>query len=336
MEYVQGPYSAFFDGKGLTQSPIWPHGWRLKDDRTGRTVFLCKRCFKARRPFQVFQAEKGTKGVIDHLDSAHGVDCRNKKPPKRPLDGFVAESETQTVRQAIERHYIRFELAEFRALFLTWMVNDDHAYRTLESPQFQSIVAYLQPSIIKRGYLPTHSTVRLRIKAGFEAGLPAVQKLLESSRSKIHCSLDIWTSRKMVAFVGIHVHFCDATGNYKSVLLALPRQTSVHSGVNIATTLLETLSSFGVDADRIGYFIADNAANSNTCLKDLASSLSFKYNERRVRCAGHVINLIAYAILWGRSKASLEPEGDEEDGEDLSDDEDTTTYRRCFCLSAAT
>jgi hypothetical protein len=78
----------------------------------------------------------------------------------------------------------------------------------------------------------------------------------------------------MVAFYGIPVHFL-YKGKYKSLLLALPRQVSSHSGENIAARILDVFSSFG-------YFVSDNAHPNNTCLKCLASKLDFSYDEGRL------------------------------------------------------
>lgn len=131
--------------------------------------------------------------------------------------------------------------------------------------------------------------------------------MLIASESKIHCSFDIWTSRKMVAFCGIHVYFL-YKGKYKSLLLALPRQIGSHSGENIAARILDVFSSFSITSDQVGYFVSNNAHPNNTCLKCLASKLEFSYDERRLRCASHVINLIAKKMLWGQDKKLVEPE----------------------------
>ncbi|CAD0017588.1 unnamed protein product [Aureobasidium pullulans] len=158
-------------------------------------------------------------------------------------------------------------------------------------------------------YMPGRITIRRWIKTGYHNSLPLIQQAIDTSQSKIHCSFDIWTSRKMVAFCGIHIHFL-YKGKYKSLLLALPRQVGTHSGVNIAAGIMEVFNSFRITSDRIGYFVSDNAHPNNTCMEELAIRLEFSYDERRLQCAGHIINLIAEVMLRGQDKKAVEPEDD--------------------------
>ena len=73
---------------------------------------------------------------------------------------------------------------------------------------------------------------------------------------------------------------------------------------------MEVFNSFRITSDRIGYFVSDNAHPNNTCMEELAIRLEFSYNERRLRCAGHIINLIAEVMLWDQDKKAVELEDD--------------------------
>jgi hypothetical protein len=57
-------------------------------------------------------------------------------------------------------------------------------------------------------------------------------------------------------------------------------------------------------------FVADNASNKDTCLKAFRDLLEFEATEWRLRCAGHIFNLVAHSILFGTNNANLEPIGD--------------------------
>ena len=78
----------------------------------------------------------------------------------------------------------------------------------------------------------------------------------------------------------------------------------------LARTLYEKLSSYGVTSDRIGWFVANNASNNDTYLEALSDLLKFEATKRRLRCAGHIFNLVAYSILFGTDNTNLEPIGD--------------------------
>ncbi|TKA47803.1 hypothetical protein B0A49_12989, partial [Cryomyces minteri] len=61
-------------------------------------------------------------------------------------------------------------------------------------------------------------------------------------------------------------------------------------------------------ADKLGCFIMDNASNNDTCLAALAELYGFNKKWRRLRCTGHIINLIARQILFGNDPDAFESE----------------------------
>lgn len=72
--------------------------------------------------------------------------------------------------------------------------------------------------------------------------------------------------------------------------------------------------SFGMDIGIVGYFQSDNAATNNTCLyyifRTLLSGCSdieaeCLRDQRRIRCFGRIINLVAKAFLGGDNKDIL-------------------------------
>jgi hypothetical protein len=62
--------------------------------------------------------------------------------------------------------------------------------------------------------------------------------------------------------------------------------------------LLSVLREYKI-SDKIGYFIADNAANNDAALRLLSHHIDVKPARQRLRCSGHVINLVVKAILYG-------------------------------------
>lgn len=119
---------------------------------------------------------------------------------------------------------------------------------------------------------------------------------LQLASSAIHFSFYLWTSRNLKALCGINVHFADEYGNLKTVLLAPPQQEGKHTGTNIADTIAEIISRFSLN-EKIGFFVANNASNNDTCISDLADESNFDAVQRRLRCAGHIFNLVARALL---------------------------------------
>lgn len=76
-----------------------------------------------------------------------------------------------------------------------------------------------------------------------------------------------------------------------------------HTGENQAACFLEVVHPYRI-TEKIGYFTLDNASNNDTALQYIARHLkeqdiSFDPVHRRLRCFGHVINLVVKTFLWG-------------------------------------
>jgi hypothetical protein len=63
--------------------------------------------------------------------------------------------------------------------------------------------------------------------------------------------------------------------------------------------VLKILKEYGIDR-KIGYFTLDNASNNDTCMRELVLELNFDHKFRRLRCAGHMVNLMAKQVLFGK------------------------------------
>ena len=56
----------------------------------------------------------------------------------------------------------------------------------------------------------------------------------------------------------------------------------------------------------MGYFIADNANNNNTCIKELSIEFGFDLLYYCLRYMGRIINLVAYMLLFGADLSALD------------------------------
>ena len=56
----------------------------------------------------------------------------------------------------------------------------------------------------------------------------------------------------------------------------------------------------------MGYFTLDNAGNNDTAMEVIAGELGFDSTQRRVRCIGHIINLVVKALLFGKDAKAFE------------------------------
>jgi hypothetical protein len=62
--------------------------------------------------------------------------------------------------------------------------------------------------------------------------------------------------------------------------------------------LLPLLQRFGINNENLGYFVLDNTTNNDTTLRELAKTMDFDPILKRLRCIGHIINLIAELYIF--------------------------------------
>jgi hypothetical protein len=124
-----------------------------------------------------------------------------------------------------------------------------------------------------------------------------------STATVVHFTFDLWTSPNHRSFLGVVGHWVDADGNLHNTLLGLRRFYGAHTGANQAAYFWQVAKEFSL-TKKIGYFTLDNASNNDTALVIIGNMLkgigvSFDPIRRRLRCFGHVINLVVKAFLWG-------------------------------------
>ncbi len=68
--------------------------------------------------------------------------------------------------------------------------------------------------------------------------------------------------------------------------------------IDQAVVILPLLKHFGIDTDNLGYFVLDNALNNDTTLIELGKHMGFDPVKKRLRCIGHILNLITEAYLF--------------------------------------
>ena len=78
--------------------------------------------------------------------------------------------------------------------------------------------------------------------------------------------------------------------------------------IDQCAVLYPLLQRFGITSDNLGYFVLDNTSNNDTILKELGKIMGFNPTKKRLRCIGHIINLIAESYLFGQDYALFKEE----------------------------
>ena len=125
--------------------------------------------------------------------------------------------------------------------------------------------------------------------------------MLAEAESKVHISFDGWiTKGGKRRFFAVVAHYTDSKGAIVDLPVALPQLVGAHTGEAIAEAVAKTLQSFGINRNKLGYFVLDNAYNNNTVINKLAAVYHFTAADRRLRCACHILNLVGQTIMFGR------------------------------------
>ncbi|KAL3957309.1 hypothetical protein ACCO45_007887 [Purpureocillium lilacinum] len=235
-----------------------------------------------------------------HMRNDHGIIIEDDERPAK-----------KALQQSLEAAFTRCEeknratLSKDEQSILRNTIKLDAFYEA----QIQLITRRLNPRadeiLIQSG-----NTVLAHIERSYVLHRENIKARLQTAKSQIHFSVDLWSSPHRKAFLGICGQWVDEHYELREALLGLPNILHNHSGEAMSRHLLDTIRYFDI-AGGIGYFTADNASSNDTSLRALSTALANEFGvrmdpaERRVRCGGHIINLCLQAFLFATSKEAL-------------------------------
>ncbi|EKG09103.1 Ribonuclease H-like protein, partial [Macrophomina phaseolina MS6] len=274
----------------------WSHGYDIKHETTGKRRWVCWHCVEDGSPPADYM-DSGTENHGKHLAKEHGIpDPAGKHNIKKRAVVSVAQqlqlSAKKPEEQAILNRLIRsFNPAHFQELLMDWIAHDNIPFRKVESERFRCLLEYTNPQVASTGCLPSHPTIRKWLLGEFNRHKGVVTEVLHGAPGLIHLSFDGWSSRNRLSLLGLNVHFLSSSGKVRQFLIGLPKLEGRHTGVNLAEEVARVIAEWDIGL-KIGYFITDNADNNDACLEALAKEHGFNVKWRRLRCCGHIINLV--------------------------------------------
>jgi hypothetical protein len=102
----------------------------------------------------------------------------------------------------------------------------------------------------------------------FETQKLRIRQVLQSAISKIHFTVDIWSSPNKLGILGIVAQFIDNDGELLSHCIALREVQGKHSGENQARIVMSVAEEYGI-VTKVGYFVSDNAESNDTLMNSL-------------------------------------------------------------------
>ncbi|KAL1947002.1 hypothetical protein VTO73DRAFT_13963 [Trametes versicolor] len=229
----------------------------------------------------------------------HVLKCEPAQTPEsEAITAFAAGS---TYSAARVRYYLALWCARHHRLFLA-----------VEDAEFRALLRMLYGRV----EIPSRVTVSRNVQLIMHHCKLIVIALFKAYPGRIHICVDGWTSPNILAFLGITAHW-HHEGKIAHIILDFVRLTSSHTGKYLAEKLIECLKEFAIEG-KVLSVTCDNAENNTTMLKEMHVLVpKFRGTLVRVRCFGHVLNLVVKGILSQFGRQHLI-----EGGDDDVDDED--------------
>lgn len=270
-----------------------------------------------------------------HLCKVHGIELdSHDHPVKKQRDSLIQDAfakagevsaakqlmrQEDTLRAAVNRK------AALEALVQLVTVRN-LSYNCSSWPELHAIIGavnYTAEGIISL----SHGSIQKLVSNSYCVHKDILRRRLQSSPSKLHLSVDVWTAPNHKAFLGTCVKFVDPESKESlQALLALSELPGLdgpgsHGGAEQWKLLRHVLEDYNI-WNKIGFYTGDSHGSNDKLCRLLgehlqARGINWEPRKQRLRCHGHVINLAVQAFLFMDSKeaarAALEQiEGDDE------------------------
>jgi len=144
-----------------------------------------------------------------HLEESHGFATDNRLaaigPGQSTLDRYLLTA--------------RPDPAAFKRKLIEFFIVCRIPFHLVESAYFRALFEH--NSTIANAVPNSSDTIRAWTLNAFDNAKDQLRAILGSSRSKIHISIDGWTSPNLLPIIGIVGHWADTNGRFQKGLLAL-------------------------------------------------------------------------------------------------------------------
>jgi hypothetical protein len=195
--------------------------------------------------------------------------------------------------------------AEFKEACVRLITVRNLPHSLLDWPEFWAVILAINYMTKETLKLARNDVPKL-IQSTYYLHRTALTEKLQRSLSWIHFSIDMWTAPQKTGFQAIVVHWADADSRQvESALLSLKEFKGSHGGEEQARVFLDVIEKAELPKDLLGFFTMDNATSNDKMLRYIANEIEgFDPVLRRIRCFGHVINLVIQAFLFGAKNRS--------------------------------
>lgn len=287
------------------RSPVWVHCRRPTEDED-QDFLYCPHC-----PLNSEEPPYGTdisENMKKHLVGQHQIIIAKKiskhqETARQQLNQYYHQAQASGDTRELDSEILRSCLnkAVITEALISLIVVRNLSFCLAEWPEFHTLCQALNPE--SEGIITTsHSGIYNKVSEAWVKHKDVVRRELQAALSRIHISLDIWTSPNRWLLLAICAHFTTYSQKKQKALLAL-KKVSGHSGEDQFSILLPVLEDYGI-VRQLGAIIADNASPNNVLCRSIETyfhdTLKIEWNadDWQIRCIGHIINLVVQAFLF--------------------------------------
>ena len=236
----------------------------------------------------------GTASCGEHLRKDH-----NLVPPKEAA-ARASISVVEHLQQGVV--VAPFSPEVFRQKLLRFLCICHIPFAIVEQRAFRDLLLYSSPYLRGNDTLPkSGNSIKAALLEIFLACQLVLIQLLVESNCQVHISFDLWSSPNNFSMLGLCCHFIDRSWQARTVILGMKRLIGPHSGENMSKLIVKALEVYKLGG-RLGYCVLDNAGDNDTCLRAveehlLLQGVRWDADTHRLRCFGHIVNLVATAFL---------------------------------------
>ncbi|RKK07528.1 hypothetical protein BFJ65_g17733 [Fusarium oxysporum f. sp. cepae] len=179
---------------------------RYYNERTGKEEWRCKHCDRT------YACSGGTAAPAKHLTDpppdGHGLPRGAPRTTKvttiRTIlerARAVAEENPHKRRRLNDQPGDSINPDQLEVLYVRFITACSLPFRLVECPEFRALLAYINKDVDT--WLPdTHETIRKWTMRQYEDQKEKVKQRIQSAKSRIHISCDLWTSPNSLAILG--------------------------------------------------------------------------------------------------------------------------------------
>jgi len=270
---------------------VYQHGADLQA-KGHQKLWLCKLCHETKKfRSQLFNA-KSTSSITSHLDKTHGI----TEPGKNNSASSSSQAQTSAPQP--------FDDLKYKKQLVNIFIKNDLSFALIEDAEFRDTLISGRPEI--EAILPSsHNTIKAWVLDYSKSRKIQIKDKVSHARSKVNISLDSWRAPTVKNYVAICGHFIDEDYKLVHCLLGFKDTKGVKAGNMIAGIVAKVIDDYEV-GQNLGAFMMDNAGDNDTMLKELATMFDIDVDFSRLRCLGHIINLVIKALLFGKGVSKLE------------------------------